>query len=125
MKKHLIALLLAACSTAYSTEEWIELASSETHLIEGLAGSLVNNGTVATMSGRVKNKQTSAVVFERWYVKKDQCAQGFGILVTSDMESTKLRQDGYIIEGNTIGSTLAKIACSSFSPPTKRGNNEV
>ena len=124
-----IGLVLAVgSSTAQSgaATEWVTLAGTDQFTWEGHAGTVrattTRGGTqVVVAQGRVTDKKTTVVTFQKWYVSVTDCRAGNGKLVTLDMEGNFQGENDFVLHGGTVASSLAEMLCSDVINNDKKG----
>lgn len=120
------AILLIFPVQAIAAEDWIVIASTDAMLWEGQARSLhaaKNNGgqDVVVASGRVIDKASKSIQFERWYVTISACRIGSGKLVTTDLAGTFQFENDFVLKGGNVASSLADMLCSYVLEADSKG----
>jgi len=127
LKKVFIPILSFLLSAGVEAAgEWISLSSTDAYTWEGRAGSLERTVTrggkqVATASGRVINKKTSQISFEKWYVTEADCRAGYGKLITLNMDGDFQYESEFVETGGTVASSLASMLCSIVKQADAKG----
>lgn len=126
MKKCLVTFLLGVACSAALPAEWVLLGSTDWALWEGLAGtrevSTTRGGKPAVVAaGRVTDKKSKLITFEKWYVTVEDCRAGHGKLVTIDMDGNFKHETQFVLTGGSIASSLADMLCYVVDQVDKKG----
>lgn len=118
MKVALIGMLALACLTAHAQQQsdWVLLTSTDTTKWEGRVGSREFSKTrggkeIVVAAGRVINKKTTTIEFEKWYVSVEDCEAQQGKLVTLDMSGKYKYETDFVSKGGSVASMLAEMLC--------------
>lgn len=66
---------------------------------------------VASVIGRVKSIKDKTITVEKWYVKTDDCAKGYGKLVTLSVSGEYKYDNSFAENDGSVGSTIAELIC--------------
>lgn len=119
-KKAIRVLIAVVCFTsttvAVASDTWILLAETDDFRWDGKAGTLTattNNGKQIVYSalGKITDKKTTRISFERWYVRKVDCQKGTGKLVTTDVNGDFKFDSDFVLDGGSVAATLADMLC--------------
>lgn len=123
--KTFLALAIAMPLPAVA-QDWLPLSEGSTFKFEGRRGTLKFSTNragipVVTAMGRSINKANSNIAFEQWYVTVAECQQGFGTLITTDLNGDVISQNQFVEGGGNVASTLAEMLCGAVKDREKRG----
>jgi hypothetical protein len=116
MKKLTAAVVLLVAATPAFSQEWVQLAETDDFAFEARAGSFESTKTkagvpISVLTGRARNKKTTVIEFEKWYVTTQDCLKGSGKLVTLSLNGEFKFDSDYIDNGGTIASSIAGMVC--------------
>jgi hypothetical protein len=126
-----LALFLILLSGNAFAQEWTVISRSDTRTYEVRNGSLdightqASREPVASIIVRARDERTRSVDFEMNYVRLTACVEGFGKLVTTDLNGTALYSNDFVLGGGNVASTIAGVICGaareSVRQPKKGG----
>ncbi|WP_354286830.1 hypothetical protein [Sphingomonas sp. UYEF23] len=121
-----IGVLLSFSAQANAASDWILLASTDTMVWEGRAGTLhlsKNNSQqdISVANGRATDTKYKRITFERWYVLVSACRNGSGKLVTTDMDGTFKFDTEFVLKGGSVASSLADMLCGFYTDAEGKG----
>ena len=67
---------------------------------------------VASVSGQVKDKQSSNIEFYTWQVTLDDCKAEAGTLYTLTLAGKYVREASFMFDGGSVASTVAEEICA-------------
>lgn len=116
------SLCLGAFGIAFTSlvqaQDWVPLSQGGGNSYDVKAGSveytLTEGGRepIVAFIVRVRNASKATVEFEKNYVRLSHCEQGFGKLVTTDLNGRAKYDNDFILNGGNIASTIAEMLCS-------------
>lgn len=113
---------LAAVTTAYSQSDgWISVAESvdSNNVWEAKKGTyeLTTNRVgeeIALLIGKLDNKKTKEISIEKWYVATADCKQGFGKVVTLDLNGKFQYENSFAEGAGNIATSKAMFVCAVY-----------
>lgn len=114
--KKIFATFLCLIAITATAADWLPLSSTDDLIFEGRAGSREFSTTrggnqIVIASGRVINKKTQKITFEKWYVGVDECRTGYGKIVTLNMDGSFSFENNFVLKGGSVASILADVLC--------------
>lgn len=120
MKRHILALALLAATTAQANG-WLPIGASANGNEHFIADEVVadRSGAIAFAAVRTADGRTYRYLLS---VKAAACRQGFGYMVSSDLEGHNQRRDGEFMLGQhqTMNDTMAEHLCNRIPTTTAR-----
>ena len=133
MKRFIITLIIALFASPAVANEWYPLAASRTHEFDLLKDSFRsgngdrNGAPLIYITIRAINKSTRIISLERNYVTIEDCQDGYGKLVSTDLNGRVLYADDFMFGAGNVAARIAEVICSAEhkSQPTRRSQPGV
>ena len=124
MKKLFVSLLLFLSFSAFA-DGWIDIASNDNYIYQGLGGSLrisknLDNEKVGVITGRVVNAQTQEENSVIWYVYIKECYSTTGTLVILNNRGEYVSESKYVRGSNTISDAISAGICEGVKQMGKK-----
>lgn len=116
MNRFYILLTIFLSFSTLAAEDWIKIAETDDTLWEGRAGSRIPATTksgkeISVASGRIFDRKEKRFDFVKWYVSVEDCYNGYGKLVTLNMQGEYRFENDFVEKGGSVASSLASMLC--------------
>lgn len=124
MFRFFFLLCFAAFATSAYSQEWIEMAATDTDTYSAKAGSFEigqnkAGEAIAVIVGSTFSKARKTYSYGKWYVTAKDCQRGMGKLVVLTTTGAYDFETDFVSAGNSAGAGIADTICTLYSASLK------
>lgn len=122
-KKSIVLLSAVFCFNIFAAEsqEFLKVAEISTDIFYVQPSSFMmgdldkKDENIAVMNIKILDKKKKTSIFAKAYLEFESCENKEGKLFITKLDATPLYEEDFILQGGTVGSTLAESICFGYN----------